>query len=154
MGSKGGAEGATPAGTGTEQNGGCQVDEGERHGAIEKAKAPQTDDELAVEGRTLQGGQGLDGLYGIRSHELDATLGKVSGHEVATEESVEADTKVFGKALTADDVDCTEGGQGDVTGGVSDEEETGNNASLEASGSEKSVPGKPDKLLLVSRGMQ
>ena len=154
MGSKGRADVATPAGTGTEQNGGCQVDEGERHGTIEKAKAPPTDDELAVEGGTLQGGQGLDGLYGIGSHELDATVGKVSGHEVATEDSVEGDTNVFGKALTAGDVDCTETGPGDVTGVESDEEETGNNSSLEASGSEKPVPAKPDKLLFVNRGMQ
>ena len=78
---KGGAEVATPAGTGTEQNASCQVDEGERHGAIEKAKVLPTDNELAVEGGgTLQGGQGLYGLYGIGSHELDTTLGKVSGH--------------------------------------------------------------------------
>ena len=154
MGSKGRADVATPAGTGTEQNGGCQVDEGERHGAIEKATAPPTDDELAVEGGTLQGGQRLDGLYGIGSHELDATLGKVSGHEVATEDSVEGDTNVFGKALTAGDVDCTETGPSDVTGVESDEEETGNNSSLEASGSEKPVPAKPAKLLFVNRGMQ
>ena len=46
MGWTGGAEVTTPAGAGTEQNGGCQVDEGERHGAIEKANAPPTADEL------------------------------------------------------------------------------------------------------------
>ena len=78
----------------------------------------------------------------------------MSGHEVANEDSVEVDTNVFGKALTAGDVDCTETRQGDVTGVESDEEETGNNASLEASDSEKPVPAKPDKLLLVNRGMQ
>ena len=78
----------------------------------------------------------------------------MSGHEVANDDSVEVDTNVFGKALAAGDVDCTETGQGDVTGVESDEEEIGNNTSLEASGSENPVPGKPDKLLLVSRGMQ
>ena len=45
-------------------------------------------------------------------------------------------TNVFGKVLTAGDVDCTETGQGDVTVVESDEEETGNNASLEASSNE------------------
>ena len=153
MGSKGGAEVATPAGTGTEQNGGCHVDTGGRHGAIEKAKAPPTADELAVEGGTLQEGQVLDGLYGIGSHELDAALGKVSGHEVATEDSVEVETNVFGNVLTAGDVDCTETGIGDVTGVETDDEATGNNSSLEASGSEKPVPDEPAKLLFVSRGM-
>ena len=77
----------------------------------------------------------------------------MSGHEVANKDSVEVDTNVFGKALTAGDVDCTETGLGNVTGVESDEEETGNE-SLEASGSEKPAPIKPDKLLLVSRGMQ
>ena len=74
----------------------------------------------------------MDGLYGIESHELDATLGKVS------EDGFEVDTNVFGKALKTDDVDCTKPGEGDVTAGVvSDEDETGNIASLEAGGSKK-----------------
>ena len=101
MGSKVGAGVATPEGFGTEQNGGCQLDEDERHGATEDAKALPRDEELAVEGATLQEGQRLDGLYGIESHELDATLGKVS------EDGFEVDTNVFGKALKAGDVDCT-----------------------------------------------
>ena len=109
--------------------------------------------------------QGLDGLYGIGSHELDATLGKVSGYEVANGDGVEVETIVVGKALKAGDVDCTKTGQGDVTGeikqlddgskvAVSDEDETAKIASLVAGGSEKSVPGKLDKFLLVSRDMQ
>lgn len=108
-----------------------------------------------MEGGTLPGGQGLDGLYGIESHELDATQGKEVGHEVANEDSVEVGTNVLGKVLTAGEVDGTDTGQGDVTGVESAEDETGlNNASLEASGGEKPDPAKPDKLLLVSRGMQ
>ena len=67
-------------------------------------------------GATLQVGQGLNGLYGIGSHELDATFGKVSGHEVANGDGVEVDTFMVGKALKAGDVDCTKTGQGDVTG--------------------------------------
>ena len=72
MGSKGGAEVATPAGTGTEQNGGCQVDEGERHGAIEKAKAPPTDDELAVEGEHCKGAKDWTGC--MESEATSSTL--------------------------------------------------------------------------------
>ena len=67
-------------------------------------------------GATLQVGQGLNGLYGIGSHELGATFGKVSGYEVANEDGVEVDTFLVGKALKAGDVDCTKTGQGDVTG--------------------------------------
>ena len=135
-----GAGVATPEGTGTEQNGGCQLDEDEGHGATENAKALPTDEELALGGATLQVGQGLDGLYRIGSHELDATFGKVSGHEVANEDGVEVDT-FFGKALKAGDVDCTKTVQGDVTGetkklddgskvAVSDDDDTSKVASL------------------------
>ena len=60
----------------------------------------------------------------------------MSGLEVANEDGVEIDTFLVGKALKAGDVDCTKTGQGDVTGVVSDEDETGNIASLEAGGSE------------------
>ena len=130
MGSKVGAGVATPERFGTEQIGGCQLDEDERHGATEDAKALPRDEELAV--GDIARGQRLDGLYGIESHELDATLGKVS------EDGFEVDTNVFGKALKTGDVDSTKPGEGDVTAGVvSDEDETGNIASIEAGGSEK-----------------
>ena len=89
----------------------------------------------------------------------------MSGYEVANGDGFEVETIVVGKALKADDVDCTKTGQGDVTGeikklddgskvAVSDEDETAKIASLVAGGSEKSVPGKLDKLLIVSRDMQ
>ena len=49
-----GAGVATPERFGTEQIGGCQLEEDERHGATEDAKALPRDEELAVEGATLQ----------------------------------------------------------------------------------------------------
>ena len=48
-------------------------------------------------GATLQVDQGLDGSYGIGSHELDATLGKVSGYEVANGDGVEVETIARGR---------------------------------------------------------
>ena len=102
----------------------------------------------------------------MESEATNSTLhwAKCSGHEVANENGVEVDTIVVGKALKAGDVECTNSGQGDVTGetkklgdgskvAVSDDDETCEVASLVAGGSENFVPAKLDKLLSVSRGM-